>query len=163
MSFFTGASVIRMLESFMGAEEFRKAIHNFLVKFAYKNAVTQDLFDELTAVSSQKLDVTEVCYIISIRSTCNEYASFMLILHEPIICFIIFFHNRLWTLGHVKKDIRCWRWQKKATRLPLPLHLPGIANVTVSPKNVFWWIHWPTAYQMSHRPTITNGRCLWHT
>ena len=58
-----------MLESFMGAEEFQKAIHNFLVKFAYKNAVTQDLFNELTAVSSQKLDVTEVCYIISTKSS----------------------------------------------------------------------------------------------
>ncbi len=44
----------------MGSEEFRKGIHNFLVKFSYKNAVTQDLFNELAAVSSEKLDITKV-------------------------------------------------------------------------------------------------------
>ena len=60
ISYSKGASVIRMLESFMGSEEFRKGIHNFLVKYAYKNAVTQDLFDELTRVSSEKLDITNI-------------------------------------------------------------------------------------------------------
>ena len=60
ISYSKGASVIRMLESFMGPENFRKGIHNFLVKFAYKNAVTQDLFDELSQVLSGKLDVTKI-------------------------------------------------------------------------------------------------------
>ena len=60
ISYSKGASVIRMLESFMGPEEFRKGIHNFLVKYAYKNAITQDLFDELTKVSSDKLDITKI-------------------------------------------------------------------------------------------------------
>jgi aminopeptidase N len=49
-----------MMESFMGSEEFRLGIHNFLLKFSFKNAVTQDLFDELAEVSSQKLDITKV-------------------------------------------------------------------------------------------------------
>merc|ERR1712150_334643 len=44
----------------MGPEEFRKGIHNFLVKYAYKNAVTQDLFDELANVSSQNLNITKI-------------------------------------------------------------------------------------------------------
>jgi glutamyl aminopeptidase len=60
ISYSKGASVIRMLETFMGPEDFRKGIHNFLVKYAYKNAVTQDLFDELHKVSSQSLDITKI-------------------------------------------------------------------------------------------------------
>ena len=60
ISYSKGASVIRMLETFMGPEEFRKGIHNFLVNYAYKNAVTQDLFDELAKISSQNLDVTKI-------------------------------------------------------------------------------------------------------
>jgi glutamyl aminopeptidase len=60
ISYSKGASVIRMLETFMGPEEFRKGIHNFLVKYAYKNAVTQDLFDELANISSQNLDITKI-------------------------------------------------------------------------------------------------------
>ena len=60
ISYSKGASVIRMLETFMGPEEFRKGIHNFLVKYAYKNAVTQDLFDELANVSSQNLNITKI-------------------------------------------------------------------------------------------------------
>ena len=35
-----GASVLRMLEGFMGDEEFRQGISNFLKRFAYDNAVT---------------------------------------------------------------------------------------------------------------------------
>jgi aminopeptidase N len=48
-----------MMEGFMGSEEFRLGIHNFLTKFSFKNAVTNDLFDELSAVSSQNLDIAK--------------------------------------------------------------------------------------------------------
>lgn len=60
ISYSKGASVIRMMESFMGEGDFRKGIHNFLVNYSFKNAVTQDLLDELSAVSSDKLDVTAI-------------------------------------------------------------------------------------------------------
>ena len=49
-----------MMEDFMGSADFEAGIHNFLVKYAYKTAITQDLFDELTAVSSEGLDITTV-------------------------------------------------------------------------------------------------------
>jgi len=56
-----GASVIRMMEDMMASpEEFRQGLHNFLVKFKYKTAVTEDLLDQLTAVSSQGLDVAKI-------------------------------------------------------------------------------------------------------
>ena len=60
ISYSKGASVIRMMENFMGSTDFQLGIHNFLVKYSYKTAITQDLFDELAAVSSENLDITKV-------------------------------------------------------------------------------------------------------
>jgi aminopeptidase N len=63
ISYSKGSSVIRMMENFMGTDDFKKGITDFLNKFAYKNAVTQDLFDSLTASSSDKLDINKVTLI----------------------------------------------------------------------------------------------------
>lgn len=46
-----GASVIRMLERFMGIENFRLGVSDYLKKFAYKNAETQDLWNHLQTYS----------------------------------------------------------------------------------------------------------------
>lgn len=58
ISYAKGASVLRMLESFMGTEEFKLGISRFLKRFQYKNAVTQDLWTELGKVSS--LNITKI-------------------------------------------------------------------------------------------------------
>lgn len=42
-----GASIIRMLEEFVGAELFQKAVSNYLKAHKYQNAVTGDLVSEL--------------------------------------------------------------------------------------------------------------------
>lgn len=60
ISYSKGASVLRMLESFMGEEEFRRGIANFLQRYAYKNAVTQNLWGELESVSSQNLKISRI-------------------------------------------------------------------------------------------------------
>ncbi|KAG7172427.1 Glutamyl aminopeptidase-like 3 [Homarus americanus] len=63
ISYKKGSSVLRMLENFMGEAAFQKGINSFLKKYAYDNAVTQDLWAELTAAWSscvpdgQKSDV----------------------------------------------------------------------------------------------------------
>ncbi len=44
----------------MGAEEFRIGIKRFLEEFKYKNAVTADLWRNLEAVSSQRLNITGI-------------------------------------------------------------------------------------------------------
>ena len=53
-----GASVLRMLENFMGPEEFRIGIKRFLEKYKYGNAVTSQLWTELEGVSD--LNVTRI-------------------------------------------------------------------------------------------------------
>ena len=55
-----GASVLRMLEDFMGPEEFRIGVKRFLEKYKYGNAVTADLWHELTGVSSSELNITRI-------------------------------------------------------------------------------------------------------
>lgn len=56
-----------MLESFMGESSYQAGINSFLKKFAYDNAVTQDLWDELTAAwAGQVPDGEKVgCYSIA--------------------------------------------------------------------------------------------------
>ena len=58
ISYSKGSSVIRMMENFMGTEDFKAGIKKFLEDFSYKNAVTQDLFDALEAACD--LEITEV-------------------------------------------------------------------------------------------------------
>jgi puromycin-sensitive aminopeptidase len=48
-----GASVLRMLEQYMGEEEFRKGIAAYLKKHEYANAETTDLWDALEESSRQ--------------------------------------------------------------------------------------------------------------
>jgi puromycin-sensitive aminopeptidase len=48
-----GAAVLRMLEQYMGAEEFRKGIALYLKKHQYANAETTDLWDALEESSRQ--------------------------------------------------------------------------------------------------------------
>ncbi|GFS36244.1 glutamyl aminopeptidase [Trichonephila inaurata madagascariensis] len=51
ISYAKGASILRMLEFFIGQENFRNGISNFLKKHKYKNAKTADLWEELSNTS----------------------------------------------------------------------------------------------------------------
>ena len=53
-----GGSVIRMLQLWIGENNFRNGLSNYLKKFSYKNALTEDLWDELE--SESKLPVRDV-------------------------------------------------------------------------------------------------------
>ena len=53
ISYSKGASVIRMLEHFLGAETFRKGLNRYLSGHMYANARTQDLWSALEAESGQ--------------------------------------------------------------------------------------------------------------
>ncbi|XP_069668648.1 aminopeptidase A-like isoform X2 [Periplaneta americana] len=59
ISYSKGASVIRMLEDFLGEKEFRDGITAFLNKFKFANAVTQDLWNQLQTVAKD-VNVTRV-------------------------------------------------------------------------------------------------------
>ncbi|HTN80603.1 MAG TPA: M1 family metallopeptidase [Acidimicrobiales bacterium] len=48
-----GAAVLRMLEQYLGAEEFRAGVHAYLSKHAYGNTENTDLWDAIEAVTSE--------------------------------------------------------------------------------------------------------------
>jgi len=50
-----GASVIRMLEAYTGEDAWRSGIRNYVAHHAYGNAVTDDLWREIDAVSPKKI------------------------------------------------------------------------------------------------------------
>ncbi|XP_018027228.1 glutamyl aminopeptidase-like [Hyalella azteca] len=64
ISYDKGSSVLRMLEGFVGTPVFQAGINSFLKRFAYQNAVTAQLWEELTkawqASGVQDGDVGEI-------------------------------------------------------------------------------------------------------
>jgi tricorn protease interacting factor F2/3 len=53
ISYGKGASVLRMLEGFVGAEAFRRGVHEYLVTHQYQNARGEDLWAALGAAARQ--------------------------------------------------------------------------------------------------------------
>ncbi len=53
ISYNKGSAVIRMLEHYLGEEVFRNGLRNYLFKFKYGNATTDDLWDSLEKISKK--------------------------------------------------------------------------------------------------------------
>ncbi|XP_072747372.1 aminopeptidase A isoform X2 [Anoplolepis gracilipes] len=60
ISYKKGASIIRMMENFIGPDVFYNAISTYLNKYAYQNAETTDLFNILQDVIGSKLNITAI-------------------------------------------------------------------------------------------------------
>lgn len=56
ISYCKGASVIRMLHNYIEDDDFRKGMHQYLTKFMYKNAATEDLWNCLEAASGKPIE-----------------------------------------------------------------------------------------------------------
>lgn len=54
ISYAKGGCVLRMLEAYMGEEQFRIGVSNYLKEYSYKNAQASDLWDELSKVDKNK-------------------------------------------------------------------------------------------------------------
>ncbi len=55
ITYYKGQAVIRMLEAFDGADNFRDGVRLYIAKYAYGNAVTDDLWRELDKTAPQAL------------------------------------------------------------------------------------------------------------
>ena len=53
LSYDKGASVIRMLEGYLGPATFQRGLHQYLARFRYGNTVTTDLWNALEEASGQ--------------------------------------------------------------------------------------------------------------
>lgn len=75
-----GSTVLRMFETFIGEDEFKQGVQNYLKKFEYKNTHSSDLWDELTKTSEYNLSEILPTWIkqegyplISISKSDNKY------------------------------------------------------------------------------------------
>ncbi len=57
ISYRKGASVLRMLEDFIGEDNFRRGLHSYLLKHALSNAAKDDFWDALSKASKDAKDV----------------------------------------------------------------------------------------------------------
>ncbi len=55
ISYGKGASVLRMIEAYLGQEKFREGISKYLKKFSFSNATGNDLWDSLSEASGENL------------------------------------------------------------------------------------------------------------
>ncbi|KAM5135748.1 puromycin-sensitive aminopeptidase [Mantella aurantiaca] len=74
ISYSKGASVIRMLHDYIGDEDFRKGMNQYLNKFQEKNAATEDLWESLEQASGKP--------IADVMSTWTKQMGFPLIYVE---------------------------------------------------------------------------------
>jgi aminopeptidase 2 len=56
ISYLKGASLIRMLNSFLGPETFAKGVQTYLKEFSFKNAETKDLWKHLGAAAGKDVE-----------------------------------------------------------------------------------------------------------
>jgi aminopeptidase N len=71
------ASVLRMLESYVGAEAFRNAVSSYLKKYSYSNAAGEDFWTEVTRVTGKPVDRIMKSYVqqpgapvVSLKAKC---------------------------------------------------------------------------------------------
>ncbi|MEQ1573443.1 MAG: M1 family metallopeptidase [Vicinamibacterales bacterium] len=72
-----GAGVLRMVESFVGPDLFRKGVASYLRKYAYSNAAAEDFWTEVARVTGKPVDRIMKTYIdqagvpvVSVRESC---------------------------------------------------------------------------------------------
>lgn len=54
ISYAKGASMIRMLSNYLGQQSFDQGIHDYLTKYSYNNAITEQLWDSIEQASHEK-------------------------------------------------------------------------------------------------------------
>lgn len=78
ISYGKGARVLWMLEAYVGPENFRKGVHNYLAKNAYGNATSEDFWSSLSAVSNKPVSRIMSAFVnqpglplVSIETKCH--------------------------------------------------------------------------------------------
>jgi aminopeptidase N len=77
MAYQKGGAILRMVESYLGEEAFRKGINAYLEKFQYSNATADDFWKTMTEVAGKPVDKVMAAFIdqpgvpvVSIKSSC---------------------------------------------------------------------------------------------
>jgi len=73
------ASVLRMIEAYLGPEDFRKGVNAYLEKHAYANATAEDFWNQMAASSGKPVDQIMPGFtqqpgapLIAVKSSCSQ-------------------------------------------------------------------------------------------
>ena len=76
------AAVLRMIETYVGPEAFRKGVASYLKKYSYSNAAGEDFWSEVARVTGKPVDrimrsfVDQVgAPVLTVRSSCSQNRS----------------------------------------------------------------------------------------
>ncbi|XP_053386790.1 endoplasmic reticulum aminopeptidase 1-like [Mercenaria mercenaria] len=123
-----GASIIRMLNKFLGDEVFKKGLKSYLNQYKYSNAATNDLWNSLSeAVTNSKADINTD--VKSLMRTWTEQMGFPVITLER-------------QKGGHKVSIRQERF--------LLYKQPNISTQSTSPFGYMWEV--PFTYSLASKP-----------
>lgn len=64
ISYSKGGSILKMLESYLGEETFRKGVSRYLSKHSYGNAASEDLWNSLAAISNKPVKEIMVSWVM---------------------------------------------------------------------------------------------------
>lgn len=77
ISYEKAAGVLRMVESYVGPEVFRRGVNNYLRKFQYSNATAEDFWSSIAAASGRPVDMIMPTFVdqageplISVKASC---------------------------------------------------------------------------------------------
>jgi aminopeptidase N len=77
ISYYKGAAILRMIESYAGPEVFRKGVNAYLHKFSYGNAAAADFWKSMTESSGAPIDEVMATFVnqageplVSVKSAC---------------------------------------------------------------------------------------------
>ncbi|MGE5322053.1 MAG: M1 family metallopeptidase [Actinomycetota bacterium] len=77
ISYQKGAAILRMLESYVSPDVFRRGVNAYLRKYQYSNATAEDFWDVMTAISGRPVDKIMTTFVeqpgvplIEVKSTC---------------------------------------------------------------------------------------------
>lgn len=126
ISYYKGASIIRMIHDYIGALAFRSGLHTYLMRHAYNNATTEDLWTALSEESSLPVH--------TIMDTWTKQAGYPLItVHQQKEFVILANQERFLAGGDELSDTeRNQRWQ-----IPLPYHVYDTLDLRI-PYRCIW-------------------------
>src|SRR5262245_65882717 len=64
ISYEKGASVVRMVEAYVGADAFRKGVNAYLEKYQYSNATSEDFMGNVAAASGKPVDRVMATFVL---------------------------------------------------------------------------------------------------
>jgi aminopeptidase N len=77
ITYYKAAAVLRMTESYLGPETFRKGVNKYLTHYAYRNATAEDFWNSLSQVAGKPVDAMMSSFVnqpgaplVDVRSEC---------------------------------------------------------------------------------------------